>query len=71
MLKRWKYANPEDIGTWTGLVGIPDNSLEDSEEYLEGMNKKLFMQFMRKMLRWVPEERLGARELLGDQWLNG
>jgi serine/threonine protein kinase len=43
--------------------------LEDSEEYLEGENKKMFMQFVRKMLRWDPEERQSARELLTDPWL--
>jgi serine/threonine protein kinase len=43
--------------------------LEDSEEYLEGENKKMFMQFVRKMLRWDPEERHSARELLTDPWL--
>jgi hypothetical protein len=47
--------------------------LEDSEEYLEGENKKMFMQFVRKMLRWGdPEERLSVRdELLTDPWLIG
>lgn len=44
-------------------------SLEDSEEYLEGENKEMFLRFVRKMLRWDPEERQSARELLTDLWL--
>lgn len=52
------------------MATIPENSLEMSEEFLEGENKKLFMQFMRKMLAWAPEERHGARELLVDDWLS-
>ncbi|GIK00082.1 hypothetical protein Aspvir_004097 [Aspergillus viridinutans] len=62
-----KYWDPS--GQWTAAVEVPHNSLEDSEEYLEGENKKMFMQFVRKMLRWDPEERQSARELLMDPWL--
>lgn len=45
-------------------------TLENSEENLEGHQKELFLKFMRKMLKWVPEERKTARELLMDPWLN-
>lgn len=58
------------IGHWKGKARIPDSSLEDSEVYLEGKNKMLFLQFMRKMLRWDPDERQTAGELLMDPWLN-
>ncbi|PGH23964.1 CMGC/SRPK protein kinase [Polytolypa hystricis UAMH7299] len=44
-LKYW-----DDSGTWKGVVEIPEDSLEDSEVYMEGKNKELFIQFMRKML---------------------
>lgn len=56
-------------GRWKGAIEVPQCSLEDSEEYLEGENKKMFMQFVRKMLRWDPEERQSAPELLTDPWL--
>jgi serine/threonine protein kinase len=59
------------IGRWKVAIEVPRCSLEDSEEYLEGENKKMFMQFVRKMLRWDPEERQSARELLTDPWLIG
>ena len=29
----------------------------------------MFLEFVRKMLRWVPEERASAKELLEDPWL--
>ncbi|PWY95405.1 kinase-like protein [Aspergillus sclerotioniger CBS 115572] len=61
----------DSLGQWKHTVEIPDNSLEDSEEYLEGENKEMFMRFVRKMLRWDPEERQSARELLTDPWLTG
>ena len=60
------------LGIWDAGIDIPKElSLENSEENLEGRKKKLFLQFMRKMVCWVPEERKTARELLEDPWLNG
>jgi serine/threonine-protein kinase SRPK3 len=43
--------------------------LGDSTPSLQGEEKKLFLEFVSKMLRWVPEDRLTARDLLGDPWL--
>jgi hypothetical protein len=60
----------QPLGKWKGLVEIPSLSLEESEENLDGESKELFLQFMRSMLRWLPEERKTARELLDDPWLN-
>ncbi|KAL3475675.1 kinase-like domain-containing protein [Aspergillus californicus] len=65
-----KYWDSLGIGQWKSAVEVPHCSLEESEEYLEGENKKMFMKFIRKMLRWDPEERQSARELLSDPWLN-
>ena len=45
-------------------------TLEDAEKKIEGEDKAQFLQFVRKMLRWKPEERQGASELLKDPWLN-
>jgi serine/threonine-protein kinase SRPK3 len=50
-------------------VKIPEDSLEESERNLGGENKALFLAFVRKMMRWRPEERSGAKELLADTWL--
>lgn len=51
------------------MVEVPDFSLDDSEEHLKGENKEMFMRFVRKMLRWDPEERRSAREILTNPWL--
>jgi serine/threonine-protein kinase SRPK3 len=59
------------VGTWKAEVDVPqDTSLEQSEEFLEGKNKEMFLVFMRGMLQWRPEDRKTAKELLEDPWLN-
>jgi hypothetical protein len=45
-------------------------SLEKRGGNPEGRRKELFLQFMNSILRWVPEERKTAGELLQDPWLN-
>ncbi|EZF36125.1 serine/threonine-protein kinase [Trichophyton mentagrophytes] len=59
----------DESGNWRGLAEIADVSFEESELYLEGRNKDIFIQFVRKMVRWEPNERQTARELLNDPWL--
>ncbi len=46
-----------------------DVSLEGSVLSLEGDDKRLFLNFARKMLQWLPEHRKTAKELLEDPWL--
>lgn len=58
-----------EVGKWRGAIDIPPVSLEKLEGYLEGEERQLFLQFLRKMLKWNPEERESARELLDDPWL--
>lgn len=59
------------LGQWKADVGIPQiTSLEQSETFLEGTNKVMFLNFMRGMLQWRPEERKTAKQLLEDPWLN-
>jgi len=50
---------------------VPLLSLEESERFLDGESKKQFLEFMRSMLQWLPEERKTAEELLKDPWLAG
>ncbi|MCJ1385099.1 hypothetical protein MMC17_008218 [Xylographa soralifera] len=72
-LRRSKVSSNyfDEDGIWDAGIDIPKElSLENSEEKLDGRKKELFLQFMRKMLCWVPEERKTARELLEDPWLN-
>ena len=44
-----------------GLVKILQISLEESEENLNREEKRQFLEFMRKMLKWRPEERSSAK----------
>ncbi|KAL2397759.1 hypothetical protein ABEF93_004421 [Exophiala dermatitidis] len=63
----------DEQGRWKGAGGVdvPLLSLEESEEVLDGEDKERFLKFMRSMLRWLPEERMRASELLKDPWLQG
>ena len=57
------------LGEWMADVQLATNALEDSEGFLEGKEKELFLDFMRGMLQWRPEDRKTARQLLQDPWL--
>ncbi|KFZ06297.1 hypothetical protein V501_07577 [Pseudogymnoascus sp. VKM F-4519 (FW-2642)] len=58
-------------GTWIAQedAAIPLVSLDSLEKRLSGQEKQLFIQFMRSMLKWMPEERKTAKQLLDDPWL--
>ena len=57
-------------GKWRGAAEVPKGTLEEAEKRLEGEEKKLFLGFVRKMLKWKPEERSSAKDLLDDFWLS-
>ncbi|ELR03273.1 hypothetical protein VC83_07278 [Pseudogymnoascus destructans] len=61
----------DDRGNWKCLNPVLSVSWEDSERNLEGNNKKGFLDFVRKMVRWTPESRASPSELLEDPWLLG
>lgn len=56
-------------GTWKGPVPIPDISLEVAEQRLQGKEKEVFLNFIRKMLRWKPEDRTNCNDTYVDEWL--
>lgn len=59
------------VGRWIADVPIPQgNSLEKAERFLTGRNKAMFLDSVKGMLAWRPEDRKTARELLEDPWLN-
>ena len=37
---------------------------------MDGENKRQFLDFVRQILRWLPEERMTARELLDHPWMD-
>jgi serine/threonine protein kinase len=58
-------------GQWIADIPIPQgNSLEKAEQFLSGRDKAMFLDFVRGMLAWRPEDRKTAKELLEDPWLN-
>ncbi|KAH8162416.1 hypothetical protein CIB48_g5836 [Xylaria polymorpha] len=61
----------DDRGNWKCLNPVLSVSWEDSERNLEVSNKKGFLDFVRKMVRWTPESRASPSELLEDPWLLG
>ncbi|OJJ95661.1 hypothetical protein ASPACDRAFT_54973 [Aspergillus aculeatus ATCC 16872] len=48
---------------------VPMISLGSLKKRLAGEEKAEFIQFMMSMLKWLPEERKTAKQLLGDPWL--
>ncbi|MCJ1253125.1 hypothetical protein MMC24_000932 [Lignoscripta atroalba] len=62
------FFNSEGEFLHKGLVPT-DVRLEDSVLSLEGEDKRLFLDFVKKMLQWLPEDRKSAKELLEDPWL--
>ncbi|PWY75338.1 kinase domain-containing protein [Aspergillus sclerotioniger CBS 115572] len=61
----------DDDGKFLHENLIPkDQTLEDTITCLEGEEKSKFLVFARKMLKWMPEERGTAKELVDDPWLD-
>ncbi|WPB00079.1 uncharacterized protein RHO25_004698 [Cercospora beticola] len=50
---------------------VPSNfAFETSISCMQGEDKKMFIDFVKRMIKWLPEERSPARELLQDPWLH-
>ncbi|KAH0596537.1 hypothetical protein MHUMG1_05655 [Metarhizium humberi] len=57
-------------GQWIADCPIPQgNSLENAELVLAGRNKEMFLNFIKGMLTWRPEDRKTPKQLLDDPWL--
>ncbi len=48
---------------------VDNTTLEDGEGRLQGKDQELFLDLMRSMLRWLPEERKTTKQLLYHPWL--
>ncbi|RSL49691.1 hypothetical protein CEP54_012286 [Fusarium duplospermum] len=58
-------------GNWIAVTPIPDQTLESRETRLEGTDRKLLLTLVRRILRWLPEERPRAEVLIDeDEFLN-
>lgn len=59
-----------DAGKLKGTDLTPQNfSLESSIIKIGGQDKRMFLAFVSRMLKWQPEDRSTAKELLSDPWL--
>ena len=56
-------------GNWIAPRPIPDQTLESREVRLQVKDKELLLALMRKILRWLPEERPSAGELFEDGFI--
>ncbi|KAI1964450.1 hypothetical protein LOZ07_000921 [Ophidiomyces ophidiicola] len=52
------------------LVPSEDFNFSTLTPFFEGEDKRLFLNFAKRMLTWMPEERATAKELLDDPWLD-
>lgn len=57
------------LGRWKDTCPIPNISLGSLAKDIKGDDKDGFLTFLRKILRWLPEERPTAGELVYDEWL--
>ncbi|RAK96128.1 kinase-like protein [Aspergillus ibericus CBS 121593] len=58
-----------DNGKWKDLAPVPHMTLEKRAINIQGHDQGGFLRFMRRALKWTPEDRPTARELLFDEWL--
>lgn len=46
-----------------------DTGFETTLSNIKGEEKRVFIKFVKRMIKWQPEERSTAKELLDDPWL--
>ncbi|KAM3440382.1 hypothetical protein NHJ13734_003321 [Beauveria thailandica] len=59
----------DESGNWRGSIPVPTTTLEERVTQVDGQDKELMLGFVRHALRWLPEERPPADELVYDDWL--
>ncbi|KAI7264374.1 protein kinase [Hortaea werneckii] len=62
-----KYWDAE--GTWIAATPTPEQTLETREMRLTGEDRDLLLALVRKILRWLPEERPSAEDLYEDDFI--
>ncbi|KAI0136392.1 kinase-like domain-containing protein [Xylariales sp. AK1849] len=56
-------------GNWIAATPIPEQSLKTCERRLKGKDQELLLAFVRKILRWLPEDRPSAEDIFEDEFL--
>ncbi|KAM3420658.1 hypothetical protein BST61_g3913 [Cercospora zeina] len=62
-----KYWDSE--GNWIAATPVPNQTLESREMRLSGNDRALLLALIRKILKWLPEERPTAQELFEDDFI--
>jgi hypothetical protein len=60
---------PFFAGNWKGSVPIPEQTLAMRERQYSGEDNALFLNFLQRIFRWLPDERPTAEELAYDDFL--
>ncbi|KAJ5362386.1 hypothetical protein N7541_003230 [Penicillium brevicompactum] len=63
-----RYFEHDGQFKFSGLVS-KEQGFEKRLTVIKGDEKQMFLNFVSRMLRWRPEERGTAQELLSDPWL--
>ena len=56
-------------GNWKDVVPLPDITLDSLASDIRGEDKEGFLRFLRRILRWLPEERPTTDDLVIDPWM--
>lgn len=72
--KACPYWNPlllwlKTPGNWIAATPIPKQTLETREMRLKGTDRVLLLALVRKILKWLPEERPSAQDLFEDEFI--
>lgn len=57
------------LGNWIAPTPIPEQTLETREMRLKGRDRDLLLALIRRILRWLPEERPSAQDLFEDEFI--
>lgn len=57
------------LGNWIAPTPIPEQTLEIREMRLKGRDRDLLLALIRKILRWLPEDRPSAQDLFEDEFI--
>ena len=59
-------------GQWHGPVPLPpERKLETLVSRVEGEDKDMFLNFIKRLLAWYPEDRPTSMEAFFHPWLRG
>jgi hypothetical protein len=56
-------------GNWIAATLITSQTLESREMRLQGKDRELLLVLLRKILKWLPEERPSAEDLFEDGFI--